>query len=464
MARLMPRTLRGLVLVVALISGVATTLLAIIATLQFHHELERQLDARIEAETHSLLAYHEDHGFDALARLLQAREQRGSRSDIGYLAGVDEANRSTAYLLVDAQGRRRAGALQAAVPRPGWSEFVHFRRPDGSRGVAQAMNSALKGGGQLVVAADRAVIQQMHWTMLKLFAAGWAAALLLMIGAVAAFGRVVRHRLNGIEASARAIMAGDLSRRMPLDGSDSEFDRLSLILNRMLDRIGDLLDNLRQVSGDIAHDLRTPLQRVRNRLEAAALAASGTPHEERLDAAMREMDDVLELFSSLLAISEIEGQSIRAGFRSVRLDEAVGEMVDIYRPAMEDEGRTIVLETGPAVVRGDRRLLQNAVANLLDNALLHTPAGTPVGLTLEGVGASAVLTVRDEGPGIPPAEHERVFRRLMRLDASRSTPGHGLGLSLVAAIVAAHDGTVDILPSSSGLTIRIVLPLSSGTA
>lgn len=454
----MPQTVRGLVLAVALICGVVTTLLAIGATAFVHRELERQLDARIEAETKGLLGYYEDHGFEPLARLITVREQRLGLGAVGYLAGVDVAGRSTAYLLIDAQGRRRAGNLAAAVPKPGWSEFVRFRRPDGSTGVAQALNSALTHGGQLIVAADRSVIQQMHWTMLKLFGAGWAVTLLLTTAAIIGFGRVIRYRLNGIETSAEAIMAGDLSRRMPLDGSRGEFDRLSLILNRMLDRISALLDNLRQVSGDIAHDLRTPLQRVRNRLDAMTNAAAGAAHEDQLYAAIQDMDDLLDLFSSLLAISEIEGQSIRAGFKPVRLDEAVGEMADIYRPAMEDEGRAITVRTQPVFVRGNRRLLQNVVANLLDNILLHTPRGTPVWIGLDREGDRAVLTVRDEGPGIPPAEHERAFRRLTRLDASRSTPGHGLGLSLVAAIVEAHGGTVGIVPSEAGLTIEIALP------
>ncbi|OJY68584.1 MAG: two-component sensor histidine kinase [Sphingobium sp. 66-54] len=454
----MPRTVRGLAFAVALICGVVTTLLAIGATVLVHRELERQLDARIEAETKGLLGYYEDHGFEPLARLIAMREQRIGLGGVGYLTGVDAAGRSTAYLLIDAQGRRHAGDLAAATPKPGWSEFVRFRRPDGSTGVAQAMNSTLPDGGQLIVAADRAVIQTMHWTMLKLFGVGWAVTLLLTTTAIIGFGRVVRYRLNGIETSAAAIMAGDFSRRMPLDGSHGEFDRLSLILNRMLDRISALLDNLRQVSGDIAHDLRTPLQRVRNRLDAMTNAATGAAHEDQLHAAIQDMDDLLGLFSSLLAISEIEGQSIRAGFKPVPLDEAVGEIADIYRPAMEDERRAFTVQTVPVIVRGDRRLLQNVVANLLDNALLHTPSGTPVCIGLQHGAEGAVLTVRDEGPGIPPAGHERAFRRLTRLDASRSTPGHGLGLSLVAAIVEAHGGTVEIVPSDTGLTIGMVLP------
>ncbi len=457
--RYFPRTIRGLVLAMALVSGVVTVLLAMAMILVVHWELERQLDQRIEVETHALLDFHALHGFDALAQVVALRDRRSGTGDMGYLAGVDEAGRSTAYILVDPQGKRRAGAFSADIPPPGWSEFVRFRRPGGGTGVAQAMNTALPGGGRLIVAADRSIIDQMHWKMLRLFIAGYGALLILGMAVTIGFGRAVRRRLTGIEASAEAIMAGDLSRRMPLDGSGGEFDRLSLVLNRMLDRMGALLDNLRQVSGDIAHDLRTPLQRVRNRLEDTARAVSGTPVHTRIDATIAEMDALLDLFSSLLAISEIEGQSIRARFTSLNLYQVIDEIVDIYQPTVEDQGRTLKLTGEPVTVRGDGKLLQRVIANLLDNALLHAPGSTFIHIAIARDGEQAIVLVHDDGPGIPEADRERVFRRLTRLDASRSTPGHGLGLNLVAAIVAAHGGSVTIDPAPAGLAIRIVLPL-----
>ena len=459
--RYSPRTIRGLVLTIALVSGVVTALLAVAMILVVHWELERQLDQRIEVETHALLDFYETHGFDALAQVVALRDRRSGTGDMGYLAGVDEAGRATAYILVDAHGKRRAGAFSADIPPLGWSEFVRFSRPDGTAGVAQAMNSRLSSGGNLIVAADRSIIDQMHWKMLKLFAAGYGALLVLGIAVTIGFGRAIRRRLTGIEASAEAIMAGDLSRRMPLDGSGSEFDRLSRVLNRMLDRMGALLDNLRQVSGDIAHDLRTPLQRVRNRLEETAKATSGTPFHDQIDATIAETDALLDLFSSLLAISEIEGQSIRARFVSLDLYQAIEEIVEIYRPTVEDNGRTLELTGAAAVVQGDRKLLQQVVANLLDNALLHAPNSTFIHISIGQGGEQVIVKVQDDGPGIPPLEHERVFRRLTRLDASRSTPGHGLGLNLVTAIVTAHGGTVAIEPTSTGLTIKVVLPLSA---
>lgn len=464
--RIFPRTILGLAIVVAIISGVVTVVLGATTVLLVHWELERQLDQRIEVETHALLDYYNSHGFAALARVVELRDQRSGTGDTGYLAGVDEAGRSTGYILIDVHGRRSAGSLVAAMPRPGWSEFLRFQRPDGTTGTAQAMNSALAGGGRLVVAADRSVIDQMHTKILRLFAAGYG--VLLVLGAIAAigFGRIVRNRLMAIETSAEAIMAGDLSRRMPLDGSGGEFDRLSLVLNRMLDRIGDLLDNLRQVSGDIAHDLRTPLSRIRSRLEAAEQAAAGSSQQTLLAAAIRETDDLLDLFSALLAISEIEGQSVRSRFQPVDLGGAVEEIVEAYRPATDEAGMTIAVDASAISVLGDRKLLQRCLANLLDNALTHTPRGTHIRVAIRQDGDKAEILFADDGPGIPDAEHARMFRRLTRLDRSRSTPGHGLGLNMVAAIVGAHGGTVEILPIATGLAIRIVLarsPRAAGT-
>lgn len=446
----------------ALVSGGVAIFVSGATIVVVHRELERQLDQTIQTETDALLDFYRDHDFAALADMVALRDRRELGGGVGYLVGGDTDRRTIAHMLVDAQGKRRAGTFAAEIPPPGWSEFVRFRRPDNTEGMAQAMNSPLPGGGYLVVAADRSVIDQMHWKMLRLFAIGYGVLLVLGIGISLASGRVIQRRLTGIETSARAIIAGDLSRRMPLDGSDSEFERLSQILNRMLDRIGDLLDNLRQISGDIAHDLRTPLQRVRNRLEVAAISSSGAPVKEDLHAAVNEIDGILDLFSSLLAISEIEGQSVRARFTAVDMYEAIEQIVEIYRPSFEDCGRTLIFGGVPAIVWGDRRLLQQVMANLLDNALLHALGSTGSHISLERDDHCVRIIVRDDGQGIPSEEHQRVFKRLTRVDMSRTTPGHGLGLNLVAAIIAAHGGRVGIEPSEEGLTVGIYVPLTVG--
>jgi signal transduction histidine kinase len=362
------------------------------------------------------------------------------------------------YIVTDAEGRRRAGALDAAVPPPGWSEFVRFRRPDGSTGVAQAMNSVLTGEGRLVVAADRAIVNRMDMALLKIFLVEVGLILLVIAAAAAGFARIVHVRLAAIRGSAEAIMGGDLARRMPIDSSNSEFDQLSAVLNRMLDRISALLENLRQVSSDLAHDLRTPLTRLRNRIEAAGAAAGSEAGRAELEAALRDADGVLELFTGVLAISEIEGQDLRGRFTAIRLDELVAEVAEAYEPALDAAQVTLTREFSPAVVLGHRGLLQRAVANLMDNLIGHTPAGARARVAVGASDGEVRLEVSDNGPGVPSEDAARIVERFVRLDPARSSPGHGLGLSMVAAIVAAHGGALSIRPADPGLVVRISLP------
>lgn len=329
--------------------------------------------------------------------------------------------------------------------------------------MAQAINTPLPGGGRLVVAADRAVVDQMDLKLLALFLSAFALILVVGSAAVIGLGRLIRDRLSTIEGSAEAIMAGDLSRRMPLDGSAEEFDRLAMILNGMLDRIQTLMNNLKQVSSDIAHDLRTPLNRLRVRLEEAERTETESIQQERLMAAIREADDLLDLFSSILAISEIEGQTVRSRFQSVELHEVIGELAEAFRPAFVEAGMSLMLATAPMTISGDRQLIQRCLANLLDNALVHTPPGTDVTISTEAWNGQVALTVADNGPGIADDDRERIFQRFARLDHSRSTSGYGLGLNMVAAIAAAHGGSVSVIPSTVGLTIQILLPTGLGT-
>lgn len=423
-----------------------------------HKEIERQIDQRIDIETDALLDYERDHGFEALVHVVANRDRRAAPGSIGYLAGADDsASRTMGYILTDRTGRRRAGSLRARMPPPGWTEFMHFVRPDGSRSEAQVLNSPLASGGRLVVAGDRAMLHRMDALLFKLF--GIALGVLVLWGAlmVILFGRVVRRRLAAIERSATAIIAGDITRRIPLDGSGVELDRLALLLNRMLDRIGQLIENLRAVTNGLAHDLRTPLSRLHATLEQAASRAGDATQRALLETAMDESDALLDLFAGLLAVAEIDGRTLRNRFVAVDLSATAAEIAEAYGPAFEDAGMALVLDVRPVMVSGDRTLLHRLVANLLDNVLRHAASATRVALTVTQRDGKAMLRVTDDGPGIPASEHERVFERFVRLDTTRATPGHGLGLSLVAAIASAHEGSVTIQPSTAGLAVELEL-------
>jgi len=452
-----PKTVRGLSLVVAGISCVLTLVVGAVTFSMVHHEIERQLDHRIELETQSLLATYERAGFDVLLRAVRDRDQRPARGTLGYLAGRSEASSRMGYMVLDASGRRRAGAFQADTPPPGWSEFIRFRRPDGSSGVAQAMNAPLSGGGRLIVAADRADLLDIDRALLRVFLI--SAGLVAAVGVLATFGfgGVVQRRLNAIHGAAEGIMAGDMRRRMPVDGSGGEFDQLAVVLNRMLDRIEALMSNLRQVSGDIAHDIRTPLTRLRARLEDIEAETADSMQRARIEDALAEVDDLQGLLSGLLALAEIEGRSVRDRFVTLDLVALVRELAEAYGPALDKAGMTLTLDLQPSTVRGDRPLLLQALSNLMDNSLFHAGPGARIWISTRATNAGVRLEFGDDGLGVRPEDRDRIFRRFVRLDPSRTKPGHGLGLATVAAIVAAHGGEITVAPSERGLRFEIML-------
>lgn len=439
------RSTFGLVALVAACFALATLVIGVVAYEVTHEALELQLDHRVAIETRALI----DEGDDGPTGVAAAIRRR-------------EAARSTAsldYLLVDPSGRRIAGLLDASAPTtPGYLEFLHYRR-DGEHRIAQALTTRLPDNSRLVVAADRGVIDEMDATLLKLFAGAFGIMLLLGIGAAWLVGAVTRARLSHIDRTALAIIDGDLARRMPTTGAGDEFDRVSATLNRMLDRIGGLMDNLRQVSSDVAHDLRTPLTRLHNRLDEALSAGNMDEKRQAIEAAAAQSRELLDIFGALLRIAEVEVLSPRAHFQDVALDQLVEELVETYRPDMEVSGHRLVTAIAPEIwVTGDRRLLQQLVTNLLDNALRHTPPRTTVRVELERDDAIARLTIADDGHGVTPEDTTRLFQRFARAERSRSSEGHGLGLALVAAVAAAHRGTASLLPSP-GFGVVVEIPV-----
>lgn len=265
-------------------------------------------------------------------------------------------------------------------------------------------------------------------------------------------------RLAAIRDTARAIMDGHIERRVPQTGGNSEFDQLAGELNRMLGRIGALMDALRQVSADIAHDLRTPLTRLRATLESVSAMDTSQQARGAITNALAEADEALDLFAALLAISEVEGQGGRSRFAQFDLAQSVRRIADAYGPALDDAGLALTTDLASVKINGDRALMERATSNLLDNLIAHTPRGTRATFTLAEQAGEAVLALADDGPGVPVDAETRIFDRFVRLDAARSGPGNGLGLNLVAAVVRAHDGHVTASNASPGLRIEITVP------
>ena len=270
-------------------------------------------------------------------------------------------------------------------------------------------------------------------------------------------------RTDAIASTCRAIMAGNLKNRIPVRGNQDELDLLAVTINQMLGRIDALMENLHQVTNDIAHDLRTPLTHLRNGLEQA-LSNAQTPeeHAAALKSGIAAADDILLLFRALLRLAQVEGGARRGDFISTDLTTLLGKVREVYSAVAEDTEHTLIVEAAPpCLVLGDKELLFQLLANLVENAIVHTPVGTRIIVSLE-VGAETVeIHVRDNGPGVPSAEYAKLFQRFYRREASRSTPGHGLGLAVVSAVSELHGGTVRIEPvpeGHHGMDVHVTLP------
>jgi len=302
----------------------------------------------------------------------------------------------------------------------------------------------------------------------------WGIALLALLGVGAglAVSRSVLRRIESITDTSRTIMAGDLSKRIPLDGSGDELDRLSGSLNGMLARIEELIVALREVSDNIAHDLKTPLNRLRNRAEAALANPNGAAsYRDGLVKTIEEADDLIKTFNSLLLIARLEAGAVAESMGPVDLSAIVGDVAELYEPVAEEAG--LQLETSVASglsLVANRELVSQAVANLVDNAIKYSvddsrpgagdaAARSKITLSMSRAGDSIEIAVGDRGPRVAPQDRERALQRFVRLEKSRSRPGSGLGLSLVAAVARLHGGSIRLEDNAPGLRAVLTLPI-----
>ncbi len=320
----------------------------------------------------------------------------------------------------------------------------------------------LRGGFRLLVGRDLG--EQLRFSSVLAGALRfWLFAVVVMAGATWFFvSRRVMKRIDGIAATSQTIMHGDLSRRLPIAGNGDEFDRLATNLNDMLERIELLMQGMKDVTDNIAHDLKTPLNRMRTRVETVLREGKGEgDYREALQATIEDSDNLIRIFDALLRIARVEAMSPEAGMEPFDLKAVVEEMADLYAPLIEDEGGRLSLDVGEAgKVIGSRDLIAQAVVNLIENALKYgrPETGEPV-ISIKAAlrGDRMVLSVSDNGPGISGQDRERVTGRFVRLDASRSEPGYGLGLSLVRAIARLHGGQLHLQDAGPGLIASIDL-------
>ncbi|MBN9602606.1 MAG: hypothetical protein J0G33_06715 [Afipia felis] len=400
--------------------------------------------------------------------LQDAYERSGRRGLIELIQQrmADKNFSNNAYMLVDSSLTPLSGNLKVwpltMMAATGWTEFrASEPLPSATnRPLLRAKLQTFPSGDRLLVGADISDLDSFTDQIEIAVISGIALIFVLAgVASILVTHRTVR-RIEAINAISRAIMMSDLDRRIPLRGANDEWDLVAENLNLMLDRIGMLMDEIKQVSDNVAHDLRTPLTRMRGRLEKAYHSErSGEADQLLIGDTIADLDVVLRIFSSIARIAQIETQARKDAFRTVNLVEIASEVVELYDAAAEQEGTHLsVAGDREVLVTGDRDLIFDAIANLVDNAIKHGGPGGRVVVTNENSDGSPAISIADDGPGIPAHEYTHVFKRFYRLERSRYTPGNGLGLSLVGAVARLHGAQIEMLDNSPGLNFRLWFP------
>ena len=422
--------------------------------------LSRQLNQTIDAELKGLAEQYRAGGLDQLVRTVAERSGTPGNS---------------LYLVADSEGRRLAGNLSAVSPELwdslGPVEFVYQRPATGGveKRLAFANVFRLASGYRLIVGRDIEDRRELGRMVRSAMLWGLGVMALFGIGGGYWVSRKLLARIDALAATTRTIMDGDLTGRLPVTGSGDELDRLSESLNLMLARIEQLMAGLREVSDNIAHDLKTPLNRLRNRVEQALREPYGeAAYREALERTIEEADGLIKTFNALLSIARLEAGAGGENREKLDVSALLRDVAELYEPVAEERGIELRAETdAPIFVRADRQLLGQAIANLIDNALKY---GAPerssgngsrpeVELSTRTKGPTAEIVVTDRGPGVPVPDRERVLDRFVRLEASRSEPGSGLGLSLVAAVARLHGGILRLEDNEPGLRVVLALPV-----
>ncbi len=412
--------------------------------------MEQQTRETVEAEIQGLREQYALGGLAALERVIRQRAEA-------------ERSRSSIYLLVDRWGGRVAGNLdhwpEGKTDESGLLRFRFERIDDkGHPELRHALGKRFVVAGRWRLLVGRDVEDRIATQKLLLNAMTLGGGLMIVVGLIGGFtlSRWTLSRLEGINRATKLIMAGELSRRIRVEGSEDEFDELAHNLNAMLDRIEALISAMQQVTDNIAHDLRTPLTRLRSRIEVALLGRLGAEEARRLlEDTVREIEGMIATFNALLAIARAESGSLRSEWEDVDLREIALEVFDLYEPLAEERRIELLLEAPSSVrVRGQPQLLAQALANLVDNAIKYSDPGSDVVIrVLEN--PCPTLEVADHGPGIPEGDRRRVLERFVRLQLDRSTPGNGLGLSLVDAVARLHRASLELADNHPGLRISL---------
>jgi signal transduction histidine kinase len=410
--------------------------------------IENNADAVISAELEGLTDEYHRAGLPGLADELSFRGDSWNGS-------------GAVYLLVDPNLVKEGGNLSAwpwdYIPAGQWTEFYTVAPANNETHPVRASILLLPDGHRLLVGID--VMQQRRFARTFRYATLWGIGLTALAGAVAAYflSRKLNRRVQSVAATCDAIVGGDLTRRLPVDGSQDEFDALAMAVNNMVDRLAENTQLLRATFDSAAHDLRGPLYRLRGRLEdAGRIPTTEAPVRSGIDAALTELDRVQRTLATLLQIAQAESGMAASNRATVDLAELVTDIGELYEPAAREKSMTLrVQEAGDCRVSGNRQLLAQAVTNLVENSLKYIPAGGHIEIRTQRIGAMAWLVVADDGPGIAPEDRAAALKPFVRLAHAQSLDGSGLGLSLVAAIARLHHAQLLLEDNQPGLRVRL---------
>jgi signal transduction histidine kinase len=420
--------------------------------------ITEQITATVNGEVSGLSGQYAQGGLRRLVIVVDVRSRRPG---------------SSLYLVTTPSGEGLAGNVGSLEPgvldRPGWLETNYHRleSPEGAEHRALVRVVQLPGGFHLLVGRDLDERERLFGIIVN--AGQWSLALVIVLGLVGGFfvSRRVLSRIDAMTGTAQTIMAGDLSGRLPVAGTGDELDRLADNVNAMLERIEALMRGLKEVSDNIAHDLKTPLTRLRNRCEQALRGATGeASYRAALESTITESDDLIRTFDALLMIARAESGQARDNMTEFDASEIARDVGELYEPVADEKGIALTIDAPAASpVHGNRELVSQALANLIDNAIKYAgPNGEVNGVPAEIVvkaandGERIMLSVADRGPGIPDGDRDRVVERFVRLEQSRSAPGSGLGLSLASAVARLHGGELKLEDNQPGLRTTIALP------
>jgi signal transduction histidine kinase len=461
LGKLFGATAFRLALAILLISAVGAGIVLAVIAWEVVSVVDREIERTIDAESQGLIDAFDNEGIRRLEAVIEARKREPGAS---------------LYLLTNPIGEPLAGNVEQlpteVLLHPGFLPIIYRGSGSSERG-RQALVGVyvLPGGFRLLIGHDLGDRARIGKVMVRALAI--SLVFFAVLGAAGALfvARRVLKRIDDINTSAQGIMAGDLTRRLPVSGSGDELDRLAGGLNDMLGRISELMAGLREVSDNIAHDLRTPLTRLRNHAEAAlAFGGDAAAYRQALEKTIEESDQLIRVFNALLLIARAEAGGDLGPLQPVDISETARSVAELYEPIAEEEGVALIVRAEDGLrVHGNRELIGQAIANLVDNALKYGASHKSVDdagmradviITAQKAGRSVLLTIADRGPGISPADRARVLDRFVRLEDSRSRPGSGLGLSLAAAVVRMHGGTVDLEDNQPGLRVRLTLPMA----